>query len=251
MLLDKLLNRKLKEQICQPNCTLIVGQKRSGKSTLFSLITQEYIRLGYKVFCSYPCENAFLIPMVRLTDKKTGREFPCIDKDWLYDTDLTNCVVLIDEAATIWPAREYSTTWTSRDTEWFTMLGHYKTVVFLTVQYWDLIDVNVKRSCDEIWFLTKNRFFKGITDIDMSSSITLKVADKNTEIVGKFGRQGAMAVKWQLCEIPLSNCHFYRKPYYKYFSSEFSYKIKNEKQPQDMIEWDNVYDFEHKQIKLN
>lgn len=248
---DRLINRKLKSQVCQPNCTLVIGQKRCGKSTLFSFIADFYFKQGYKVFSNYPIENTYMIPIIEYKSKKTGKKMRIIDKDWLYECLPDNSVVIIDEAGPIWPARKDVGSWTNRDTEFFTMLGHHNIICFLCAQYYDLIDINLKRACDETWFLTQNRYFKNVTDIDMSASITLKVADKNSEIIdSKFTKRGARCVTWTLCEIHLCDCKFYRKPYYSLFSTEFDYAIHTPVSDEDLFNWNDFFDFDNKTLKL-
>lgn len=222
--LDFLLNKRLERQFNVPNCSIIIGQKRAGKSTLSAYICQHFHKLGYKVLSNYPIENALALPMIPTFDKKTKKVVYKLDKNFLYDADLSHCVILIDEGANYWPARGYATDWTSRDTEFFTMMSHHDIIMFINVQYFDLIDLNVKRACDEIFFLTRSRYFKNLSSVAVSELVSLPVANLSAKIMTKRSL-GAYPVHYELCEIPIGDFRFYRKPYYKYFSTEFDYKV--------------------------
>lgn len=247
-ILDVMFNNKIKRQFLVPNCSIILGQKRSGKSTLSACICQHFNQLEYTVLSNYPVENAKAIPMVLEYDKKDKKTYWKLDKAWLYDTDLSRCVILIDEGANYWPARGYATDWTARDTEFFTMMSHHDIICFINVQYFDLIDVNVKRACDQIWFLTKNRWFRNITNLAVSELVSLPVANLSAKIMTK-NSLGAYPVSYTLCERPIADYHFYRKPYYKYFSTEFDYKQYDNHLPVDKLDsWNELFDFKKPDI---
>ena len=113
------LNKKLKCYISEPYCTIITGDRGTGKSSVFALIAEEYLKLGYKVYCQYPYKGVYQISM-----KKTlinGVYKADVDKQWLYNANLSHSVILIDEARTVWPARSYAK-WTQADDEFFNFL---------------------------------------------------------------------------------------------------------------------------------
>lgn len=239
---DKVINARLRKEIPRPDCCLIVGQKRTGKSTLFVPIAQFYLSIGYKVFCNFPMENTFAIPVKEVYDKKSGSTLTIIDKEWLFNTDLRYSCILIDEASAIWGSRDYSVSWSARDTQWFTELGKNHTVVFMITQYFDLIDLNCKRSCDEQIFLTRSRFFKNITLLDFSELASLPVTDK-LEVVNVKGLKGFYHESWEICARHFLSCKLYRKPFYDKFQTEFSFKRYDSIDYGTLIYWSDILDF--------
>ena len=240
---NKVTNSKLRKEIPRPDCCLIVGQKRTGKSTFFVPVAQYYLSIGYKVFCNFPMKNSYAIPVKEVYDKKSNSYITIIDKDWLFNADLRYSVVLIDEASAIWGSRDYATSWTARDTQWFTELGKNHTVVFMITQYFDLIDLNCKRSCDEQIFLTKSRWFRNITLCDFSELASLPVTDK-LEVVNVKGLKGFYHETWEICARHFMSCRMYRRPFYNMFDTEFSFKKQEPVDFAKMIYWEDVISFD-------
>ena len=179
-ILDGLINRRLKQHSLTPTCTMIVGDRGTGKSTLLAMVAKCALQSGLKVFTQYPYKDCYVIPMVpKMID---GVEKYDIDKSWLYNHDLSDSVVLLDECRTVYPARSWNK-WTQSDDEFFNFLRKNRCYVFLATQVYDAVDLNVKRACDETWYLTKGWFF---TNIEASHTTVAKVADKNTEVLGRL-----------------------------------------------------------------
>lgn len=238
---DKFFNESLKRCLTVPNCVLIIGQKRAGKSTLSCALAQYYTRLGYTCFSNYPVYNCYPMPLQERVDKKNGQRFWMVDKNWLYNSDFTDCVLFIDEGANFWPARGFATDWTLRDTELFTMNAHHNTIFIINVQYLGLIDLNVRRAADYIVFCMKNRWFKSLTNIAVSEYVELPCAKKDTIIATKQ-RTFANKIDYELCEIPVGDFHLYRKPYYKLFDSNFDFRKYEKLQLDDSKMWQAEYD---------
>ena len=138
---DWLFNRRLKRYCLGPNAIEIVGARGVGKSTIFALVAEEAKKDGKKVFCQYPYEGCYKIPVIEedqghyvIKDRvklPNGKWFEkkewiphivyVVDKDWLYSTDFSDSVILLDEARTIYPARQYQN-WTISDDEFFNFL---------------------------------------------------------------------------------------------------------------------------------
>lgn len=215
---------------------MIVGQKGTGKSTFFVPIAQYYIKRGYKVFCNFPMKDCYAIPVKEVIDKKSGEKIITIDKDWLFHTDLRYCVILLDEAAAIWGSRDYAVSWTSADTKWFTQLRKNHTVVWMITQYFDLIDLNCKRSCDTQLFLTRSNYFKNITFCDFSQLASAPFQDRN-EVIGIKGMKGFVHEKYDLCARHERVRRFYRSPFYNDFDSDFSFEKYNPMNEDKLIAW--------------
>ena len=154
-ILDLAFNSTLKQKVLIPDSFICLGQKGSGKSTLFSLISRMYADMGYNLLSSYPMADCFQIPL-----KKNNRGLLVVDKEWLFNANLDNSVIFIDEAADVWPSREFSRGWTVEDQNFFTKTRKHKIVLALATQYYDLIDINCKRSCEYLFYLTRSRHFE-------------------------------------------------------------------------------------------
>ena len=217
------LNKRIKKHSLEPYCTIITGDRGTGKSSVFALIAEAYVKLGYKVYCQYPYKGVYQIPM----SKKliNGVEKADVDKKWLYTANLSNSVVLIDEARTVWAARSYSS-WTQADDEFFNFLRKNDTRLFVATQAYDALDLNVKRASDETWFLTKG--FLHLTHIEASHTTIAKIADNNTTVLGRMFKAGMQKVVWDICEVPVGNFLFWRKPYYGKFMTLFTFDEKPE-----------------------
>ncbi|MFR9110583.1 MAG: zonular occludens toxin domain-containing protein [Acutalibacteraceae bacterium] len=212
---------------------MIVGDRGTGKSTLLAAVARCALQAGLKVFTQYPYKDCYVIPMVpKIID---GVEKYDIDKSWLYNHDLSDSVVLLDECRTVYPARSWSK-WTQSDDEFFNFLRKNRCYVFLATQVYDAVDLNVKRACDETWYLTKGWFF---TNVEASHTTVAKVADKNTEVLGRLFKAGMMKVEWQICEVPVGNFKFYRKPYYNDFDTNFTF---DQKPIPELVPWNDNYD---------
>lgn len=236
-----ILNFRLRHHVLQPSCVLISGDRGAGKSSLFALIAQEALKNGIKVFTQYPYKDCCLIPMSEKI--VSGVKRFDVDKEFLYTADFSNSVILLDEVKTIWHARGFNK-WTNEDEEFFNFIRKFNTQVYMATQQYDCVDLNVRRSCDETWLLTKNSFLPGLTTVEMSRSSVVKVADKNTEVLGKAFKRGMRKVSYEICEVPIGTFTFYRKPYYKLYDTYFTQQEKQEFNP---VYWNDVY-FNNKEL---
>lgn len=244
------MNRRLKKHVFVPSCSLVIGDRGSGKSSFFALVADEAVKAGMPVYCQYPFKGCYTIPMIH-TVRKDGTKSYNIDKDWLYSTDLSHSIILIDEAKTVYPARAWKD-WSSSDDEFFNFIRHNHMIVYLATQHSDGVDLNVRRACDETFFITRPPLldFFHFSYIECSRTVNVKAADKNFEIIGKNGSSGAYKVQWDIGEIPVGNFRFYRKPYYDKFNTDFMFY---DKKPPDVQLWDDIMenDFSKKEIIVN
>lgn len=231
------INRKVYNLIRQYNCIMCTGDKGAGKSTLLACVARAGQKLGYKVYCQYPYKNTFKIPLT-LTVSKNSRRYD-VDKQWLYNTDLSHSIVMLDEVKTIWHARAF-TSWTMEDEEFFNFLRKNDTILIMCTQAYDSVDINCRRASDILCYLTKGSFIKQFTHIDVSQTTLCKVADKQTEVVGRMFNKGMRKVVWDVCEVPLQHILFFRPPYYNDFYTNFTF---NKKQPdENPISWDDEFE---------
>lgn len=228
-----LLNFRIKKHCLEPACVLICGEKRSGKSTLFACIARQAHKEGLKCYCQYPYKYTYKIPMKSQVVNGVVRYD--VDKEWLYNNDFSESVILLDEVKTIWPARSYSK-WSVADEDWFNLLSHSQTTVIMATQNYDGVDLNVRRACDESWFLTRGSFH--FTHIEASRTVIAKVADKTTEVQGRLFKKGMRKVAWDICEVPIGHYLFWRKPYYNDFFTHFKF---GEKPKPVQVDWSEDY----------
>lgn len=236
---DSLINRNIKQLFRDTSCGLIIGDRGTGKSTLFSLIARESNLDELKVYSNYPMENTFSIPQI-VTVKKDGSKRIRLDKDWLYSTDLSNSVILIDEARTVWNARSYND-WTMQDEEFFNMIRHYNTFVWLASQVYDGVDLNCRRAVEYTFFLQKivhfPLFTRNICSCEVNRSLQVKTEDRNYHIVSRGFSKNALLTNWNIGEVPISRCYFYRRSYYGLFNSYYTDDSKVIREP---ILWDSL-----------
>lgn len=229
-----IFNLGLSRHCLLPTCVLITGDRGAGKSTLFALIIRACRKQGLKCYSQYPYKDCLKIPMKRQIVNGVVRYD--VDKEWLYSHDFTDAVLLLDEVKTIWNSRSYAK-WSAEDEEFFNMLRHNNTRIFMATQSYDGVDLNVRRASDECWYLTKG--FLHFTHVETSKTTIAKVADRQTEVLGRMFKKGMRKVVWDVCEVPIGNYHFWRKSFYKDFFTHFIYDKKIE--PQQKC-WDD--DFE-------
>lgn len=213
-------NSRLKKHIRNCNCVVVNGDRGAGKSTLLALFVDVFKSLGYDIYCQYPYEGCYQIPLV---DKKiNGATRKCVDKEWLYTHDFSHSVVLLDEGKNIWPARGWAQ-WSQSDDDFFDFIRKTDTIVVICTLVFDALDLNVRRASDELIYLTPGFF--NFSRLEISRTRLCKVADTNTEVVGS-GSRGMRKIKWDVCEVPIGTYKFYRKPYYGKFLTLYTTQDK-------------------------
>lgn len=237
MLLD-ILNRKLKKSCLDYSCLVGFGSRGAGKSSVMALIAHVAIKEGREVYCQFPYDGVHMIPLKQEVVKNITR-FD-VDKEWLYSHQFEPySVIMLDEGSTIWPARDFSK-WSRHDSDFFNYIRKQHITIIIMTQYYDQLDLNVKRSADETWFLNKSIYFKNFTTIEASETLTVKIADNNTEVLGKAFKRGARKVAYDVCEIPKRNYMFYMKPYFGKFLTDY---VPFNKTPQPQPLWNEFLQF--------
>lgn len=231
-------NKKLGQLLLESSCSLLIGDRGSGKSTLMGLAAREFRTQGIKVYCQYPYKGAFRIPLVEKKIKqKTGEVTQLLlDKEWLYTSDLSDSAVMIDEARTVWNARAYNS-WNELDEEFFNFIRKNNIHLILATQRYDGVDLNIRCACDYTFFIQRSKFFRNWSTVDVSRTVQVKVADKQTQIVSRGYTKNAMKVNWEIAEMPIAYCHFYRKPFYGDFETLYT---TGSKPPAIAESWDSL-----------
>ena len=235
------MSKRLARHFLGTSCGIVTGDRGAGKSTLFAFIVDTYQKEGYPVYCQYPYKGCYQIPMKSTV--VNGVERYDIDKEWLYSTNLSGSCILIDEARTVWPARSYAK-WTVADEDFFNYLRKNDIHLFLATQAYDGLDLNVKRATDETYYLTRG--FWHFTHIEASHTTLAKVADRNTEVIGRMFRKGMQKVAWDICDVPSGNFLFWRRKWYDKFVSTHTFLDKPFK---DSPYWDEIFNFEDAQAQ--
>ncbi len=193
------------------NALLLVGRRRQGKSTILAMICQVAVRAGYTVYSNYPIDGALKIPKKTLPNGKV-----VTDKEFLYNNPvLRNSFVLLDEVSNLWNNRSWGR-WTEDDSDFFNFLGKNNTRVVMACQYYDTIDLNVKRSIDSTWFVTKS-LWPNVSVVECDIHDICKVEDLNSHVLDTKYRK----ITYEACEIPDGKYYFYRKKWYPYFLTEY------------------------------
>lgn len=191
------------------NAVLIVGRRRQGKSTILTMICRRAIANGFTVYSNYPIDGALRIPKITTAQGKT-----VTDKSFFYDNPaLENSFILLDEVSNLWNNRSWGK-WSEDDSDFFNFLGKNNTKVFMVCQYYDTVDLNVKRAIDATWFVTKS-IFPNTSIVECDYHDICKVEDLNTRVIDQRYRK----VQYEACEIPDGKFFFRRKPWYKYFDT--------------------------------
>lgn len=221
-LFDKLFNKRIRRLVSSAQCVIVAGDRGSGKSAFFCLSEGLYDH----VVSNYPTTfSRALRPL------KGPGGLMCFNKPELYSLDLSKACVLIDEARTVYPARAYAK-WSQDDDEFFNFLRKREASVWLATQAYDCVDLNIKRNADYCVFLTPTRF-RGLSRCEITKTTLAKVADRNTEIVGRGVKRGLRKVNWDICEQPITDkAFFYHRAYWgKYdtmYFHERTYKSLDE-----------------------
>lgn len=226
-----IFNFRLSRHCLDPSCVLITGDRGAGKSTLFALIIRAANKAGLKCYSQYPYKNCYKLPMKKQIIN--GVERFDIDKEYIYSHDFSEAVILLDEVKTVWPARNY-TKWSADDEEFFNFIRKNDIRLFMATQAYDGVDLNVRRASDECWYLTKGILH--FTHVETSRTTIAKVADRNTEVMGRMFKKGMRKVVWELCEVPIGNHRFWRKSFYSDFFSYFTFA---KKQPVVPVSWND------------
>lgn len=239
--IDWLFNRKFKKYVYGPNIVEVIGDRGVGKSTLFAMVSAVAHKSGLKVYCQYPMTDCYKIPVVEVdmgkyriehiydkardkwTEKKTWVPHITyqVDKHWLYTTDFHDCVVLIDECMTLWPARDFKS-WGTDDSEFLNFARKVDLHLIICTQYYNSLDINIHRSVDEIWFAYKNGKSK-FTHIEAYVSKVVPVQDLTKSVKLSTFSKEMSPLNWELCAFLNAKFLFWRPPYYDLFDTNFFY----------------------------
>ena len=238
-LISRLINRKLRRLLGEATCLFIVGDRGAGKSAMMCMALDVSRDYDIPVYSTYPVLGAIKLPLKEV--KRQGVVRFELDREFLYTHDFHDCIVLIDECRTLWPARGFKD-WTAMDDEFFNFLRKNRIKLWLSSQAYDAVDLNIRRDADYCVHLSQHPFFPNISYVDLCKSTLAKVADRNTELVGRGLKRGLRKVTWDVCEAHVKDCKFARKPYYGLFDSYYTPVVRTPlPSPEEMGIFDSLY----------
>ena len=227
-LIFKRHHKKLIRLLFNASCVIVAGDRGTGKSALFCVADEIF----ENVVSNYPTTFSRQLP----TDIKRGKAV--FNKELLYSLDTYKTCVLLDEARTIYPARGYAK-WTEEDDSFFNFLRKRESAVWLATQAYDCLDLNVRRAADYSLFLTKT-IFPHVARVEVTKTTLAKVADRNTEVLGRGVKKGLRKVAFDTCEQLVTDKLFLFLP--KFFNMYITnYYMAADKQPLDtLLYWRDV-----------
>lgn len=191
------------------HANLVIGQRGAGKSSLLVRIALMKMKQGYKVFCNFPIDGAFEIPYIRIKGKTY------LDKDFLYRIP-NNSVIIIDECSTVWNNRQYGK-WTEDDSEFFNFLRKRQQYLYLACQYYDTIDLNVKRALELVLYCSNGSIFPNVSFVSLDYQSLVKVEDATKKVLEK----DMYCVTYMPCVLDMGTYRFNRRPSYGKYDTNF------------------------------
>lgn len=190
------------------DCAIVYGCRGAGKSTLFAKIAQLYYDYNIPVYAQYPYKYAQALPL-KLNKDKSGVIRYDLDKSFLYSRDFANCCILIDECATVYPARKFSD-WTDADDDFFNFLRKKNIHLFISTQYFDKVDLNVRRACS--WSIYLRPSFLHFTHYSICYNDYTRILSKQVD-------RKSYVSEFACVDTDYKKGFFNRKKFYKNFDT--------------------------------
>jgi len=182
----------------QPFMRMVFGSPGAGKSTIAVRYAMQAIKQGIRVYSNFP----IAIPGVYEINVKDIGSF-----------DLSNSLVLIDEAGLEYNSRDYAR-FPKQTLVYFKMHRHYRTSFYFFSQGWDDCDKNIRTLCTQYYNIKKI----GVFSLLLEFRKRVGLDNETHQIVDDFYEispwNGGIKI-------------IYRPQYYKYFDS-----FKAEKLPE-------------------
>lgn len=186
--------------------TLIFGLPRSGKTTYFTFLAKKYCsRIGCKGSYEHVYGNVHLA-----VDGYTYIDNSCIGY-----YNLSNCLILIDEASIFADNRDYKN-FSKALTSFFCLHGHYKADIILFVQKWDAVDVKIRNMTEEVFYIRKSHLFPFLSYI---YRIPYGIDFVNPKTTGQKYGDIIMGYSRPSLSDRIFKSVLFRPKYYKYFDS--------------------------------
>jgi len=197
----KKCRRKLKPYIKEDKCvSLYIGLPRSGKTTFLAYLTNLCNVTGHKVFCNVPVQGAY--PFT---------------KDDIGKYDMSNALILLDEAGIMYDNRQFSTAFTEESLTFLKLIGHYHSNICLFSQSMD-IDAKWVRMSKDIYFVKRSLIPHRTKIIRVHRKLDV---NNDTHKIEDFYNKPNGLISLFFCK------RFNRKPYYHMFDSYSAPKLKD------------------------
>lgn len=213
------------------NANLVCGQRGSGKSCLLARIAQRKLEQGYTVYSNYPIKGTYRIPYITIKGKSY------LDKSFLYSLPC-DTVIIIDECSTVWNNRQYGK-WSEDDSEFFNFLRKRKQYLYLACQYYDTVDLNVRRALEMVIYLSDGSIFPGVSFVSLDYQSLVKVEDVTKHVLDRK----MYVVSYLPCVMDCGTYRMRRKPAYGLFDTYYMPVQSPEVDSEDVVSWDSLCSF--------
>lgn len=189
--------------------SMFFGLPGSGKTTILVSIALKQARLMRRGKCRYD----HIYSNVPLSIP----EVEYIDNSYIGKYDLSNCIILIDEATLYADSRDYKSFGSDR-TRYFLLHRHYRADIYLFAQQWDGVDKKIRVITDRVYYVYKGllgffntNYYRIPYGIIIPDSNKKNSGEKLGDIVQGYCKPSIFVRLF---------CHrVFRPRYYKYFDS--------------------------------
>lgn len=214
------------------NANLVVGQRGSGKSCLLARIADMKLKQGFTVYSNYPIKGTYAIPFVRVSGKSY------VDKNFLYSIP-EESVIILDECSTIWNNRQYGK-WSEDDSEFFNFLRKRKQYLYLACQYYDTVDLNVRRALEMVIYLSNGSLFPNVSLVSLDYQSLVKVEDTSKLVL----HRKMYVVNYMPCVLDCGTFRMRRKPAYGLFDTYYMPFDLEQIADDKLVKWDDLISFD-------
>lgn len=183
--------------------SIFFGIPGSGKTTFASYFAQKYLKKGFTVYSNVPICGC--------------RKFDPVED--LGVVQLDNCLIIIDEAALCFNARDFAK-FPKSAIEFFKLHRHYKAEVILFSQSYIDVDATIRRVCFQWYIVRKGILPNTIQAVPIRRRIGINEQSQEPADIYSF---------YPLLLRPLYNRTIYAPKYWKYFDSWEAPELRKKK----------------------
>lgn len=185
---------------------LYFGLPGCGKTTMMTAIAYKYARAG-KPYKNIYCNVDIKVPLVTY-----------ITNECIGQYDLSDCLLLIDEATLFADSRDFKNFDKAR-LQYFLEHRHYKADIMLFTQQWDGVDRKIRTITDRVYYIYKGKILGHWFSSCVRIPYGIDFPNEKKSLTGaKYGD-----IVQGYCKPPLMLRLFaqriYRPKWYKYFDS--------------------------------
>lgn len=186
--------------------SLYFGLPGSGKTTILTALAYKYSKMGFTVYSNIPLKINNVV---------------FIDNDVVGKFNLSNCVILIDEATLFADSRKYMTVSDSL-IKYMLYHRHFKSKVIFFAQSWNSLDIRIRNITDKVYYVYRSPFSGRWFSKTYRVPYGIMIPDKKESSDSRYGEiiQGYYKPNWL---VRLLSPRYFRPRYYKYFDSYETY----------------------------